>query len=106
MRGLIADGPVRLVTDELARLDHEAERAERAAERWEQIAARLDAQRATHRAEDDESTAVLRKAEEAAEQIRAEVAQPLTVQAEHDGAAYLAAVERRGRRQRPTLDRG
>ncbi|WIM73293.1 hypothetical protein QP028_07320 [Corynebacterium suedekumii] len=33
------------------------------------------------------------KAEEAAEQIRAEVAQPLIVQAEHDGAAYLAAVE-------------
>ena len=36
---------------------------------------------------------MLRNAEEAAEQIRAEVAGPLTVQAEHDGAAYLAAVE-------------
>ncbi|MGP5307063.1 MobF family relaxase [Brachybacterium alimentarium] len=93
IRGLTADGPVRLVTDELARLDHETERAQRAADRWEQIAARLDAQRATHRAEDDEHTTVLRNAEEAAEQIRAEVAGPLTVQAEHDGAAYLAAVE-------------
>lgn len=93
VHGLIADGPVRLVTDELARLDHETERAQRQAERWEQIAARLDAQRATHRAEDDESAAVLRKAEDAAEQVRAEVARPLAVQAEHDGAAYLAAVE-------------
>ncbi|WP_448390592.1 MobF family relaxase [Microbacterium aurum] len=93
VRGLIADGPVRLVTEELARLDHETERAQRQAERWEQIAARLDAHRATHRAEDDEHTAVLRNAEEAAEQVRAEVAQPLTIQAEHDGAAYLAAVE-------------
>ncbi|MGP5054684.1 MobF family relaxase [Brachybacterium paraconglomeratum] len=93
VRGLISDGPVRLVTEELARLDHEAERAQRAAERWEQIAARLDAQRATHQAEDDERTAVLSKAEEAAERIRAEVTQPLAVQAERDGAAYIAAVE-------------
>ncbi len=93
VRGLIADGPVRLVTEELARLDHETERAEQAAERWEQIAARLDAQRAAHRIEDDESAAVLRKAEEAAAQVRTEVTGPLTVQAEQDGAAYLAAVE-------------
>ena len=93
VRRLTADGPVKRVTDELSRLGREAERAELAAERWEQIANRLDAQRATHRAEDDESVAALRKAEEAAEQIRAEVAQPLIVQAEHDGAAYLAAVE-------------
>lgn len=93
VRGLTSDGPVRLVTDELARLDHEAERAERAAERWEQIAARFDAQRFTHRAEDDESTAVLHRTEEAAQQVRAEVAGPLTAQAEHDGAAYLVAVE-------------
>ena len=93
VRGLIADGPVRLVTEEIARLDRETERAERAAARWEQVAARFDAQRAAHRAEDDESTAALRKAEEAADKVRAEVAGPLTMQAEHDGAAYLAAVE-------------
>lgn len=84
---------MRLVTEELAHLDREVERAERAAERWEQIAARLDAQRAAHRAEDDESTAALRKAEAAAERIRAEVARPLTAQAEHDAAAYLATVK-------------
>ncbi|WP_259342681.1 MobF family relaxase [Corynebacterium falsenii] len=92
VRGLVADGPVRLVTEELARLDHETERAEGAAERWEQIAARFDAQRATHQAEDEDSAAVLRRAEDAAEQVRAEVTGPLTVQAKTDGAAYLDAV--------------
>ncbi|QQB65072.1 relaxase domain-containing protein [Kytococcus sedentarius] len=92
VRGFVADGPVRLVTEELARLDHEAEQAERAAERWEQTAARFDAQRATHQAEDNQSAAVLRKAEDSSEQVRAEVATPLTTQAETDGAAYLDAV--------------
>lgn len=92
VRGFVADSLVRRVTEELSRLDHEAERAERAAERWEQIAAKFDAQRATHRAEDNESDGVLRKAEAAAERVRAEVAQRLTVQAEADGAAYLGAV--------------
>ena len=93
VQGLAADGPVRLVTDELARLDQEIKSAERAARRWEQTAARLDAQRSAHRAEDDQSTDALRRTEEAAERVRAEVAQPLTVRAEHDGAAYLEAVE-------------
>ncbi|MCT2974806.1 TrwC relaxase [Propionibacterium freudenreichii] len=93
VQGLVADGPVRLVTDELARLTTEAERAERAAKRWEQAAARLDAQRAAHRTEDDEQADMLRRAETEAEQIRAEVTTPLTVQAEHDGAAYLDAIK-------------
>lgn len=92
VRGFVADGPVRLVTEELSRLDHEAERAERAAERWEQIAAKFDAQRATHRAEDNETDGVLRKAEAAVEQVRAELTGPLTARAETDGAAYLDAV--------------
>ncbi len=93
VRGLVADGPVRLVSDELARLDKEAERAHRQAERWEEAAARLDAQRAAHRAEDDEDTAVLRRAEDEAVGLRAKVATQLTMQAETDGAAYLAAIE-------------
>ena len=92
VRGFVADGLVRRVSEELARLDREAERVERAAERWERIAARFDAQRAAHRAEDEESAEVLRLAEDAAERVRAEVAQPLTVQAEADGTAYLGAV--------------
>ncbi len=93
VRGLIADGPVRLVTEELARLDHEAERAQLQAERWEQIAARLDAQRSAHRVEDDESATALQKAEDEAARVRAEVTGPLVQQAKQDGAAYLTAVQ-------------
>ena len=93
VRGLITDGPVRLATEELARLDHESERAERQAEQWERIAARLDAQRHAHRAEAAESTAALLTARDEANQVRADVAAPLTVQAEHDGASYLVVIE-------------
>lgn len=93
VRGLVADGPVRLVADELARLHQEAERAERAAERWEKTASRIDAQRAAHRAEDDENTDVLRQTEAEAERVRAEVTAPLTLQAKADGAAYLAVID-------------
>lgn len=91
-QGLISEGPIRLVTEEIARLDHEAEQAEKRAKRWEQIVASLDTQRATHRAEDDEDTEAVTKAEETAERVRAEIAQPLTVQAETNGADYLTAV--------------
>lgn len=93
VQGLINDGPVQLVTDELARLTAEAEHAERAAERWEQTAARFDAQRAAHKAEDDEQADVLRCAEDEAARIRAEVAEPLVMQAQADGTTYFAAVE-------------
>jgi conjugative relaxase-like TrwC/TraI family protein len=93
VRGLIADGPLKLITEELARLDHEAERAQRQAERWERIAARLDAQRDAHRTEDMQDTAAIHAAEDAAEQVRAQVTGPLVQQAKVDGAAYVAAVE-------------
>ncbi|WP_229780425.1 MobF family relaxase [Arthrobacter sp. BL-252-APC-1A] len=92
-RGIVKNGPIRRVTEELAKLDREAERADRQAERWEQTANRLDAQRAAHRTESDEGTAVLRQAEEEYERVRAEVAAPLAEQAERDGAAYLATVK-------------
>ena len=93
VRGIFKDGPVKRVTEELARLDREAERSNRQADRWEQTANRLDDQRAAHRVESDESTAVLRQAEEEAARARAEVAATLTKQAEQDGATYLARVE-------------
>ncbi len=93
VRGLVADGPVKLVTEELARLEHEAERAQQQAEQWELIAARLDAQRETHRAEDEQDNAAIRAAEDTAEHVRAEATGPLVRQAEQDGAAYLAVVE-------------
>ena len=93
LRDLITDGPVELVTDELARLGQEAEHVQRQAEYWEKIAARLDAQRDTHRTEVINSTAAIHAAEEAATQARAEVSGPLVQQAEVDGATYLATVE-------------
>jgi len=93
VRGLVADGPVSKVNDEVARLLREAERAEARAEKWERIAEHLDQQRATHRAEDDEQADVLRRVEDEIVRTRSEVAQPLAVQAAADGAAYLTAVE-------------
>src|SRR5699024_4292225 len=51
VRGLVADGPVSMVNDEVARLVREAERAEARAEKWEQLAGRLAQQRAAHKAE-------------------------------------------------------
>jgi len=93
VRGIVNNGPIQRVTEELARLYREAERAEQQAERWEQIANRLDAQRTAHRAQNDESTVVLRRAEEEATRVPSEVAAPLTEQAERDGAAYLATIQ-------------
>ncbi|WP_087015916.1 MULTISPECIES: MobF family relaxase [Microbacteriaceae] len=93
VRSLITDGPVKLVTEELARLDREAVRAQSQAERWERITARLDAQRDAHRAEDEQDAAAIHVAEVAAEQVRAELTGPLVQQAKQDGTAYLDAVE-------------
>jgi hypothetical protein len=93
VQGLIKDGPVQLATDELVRLTVEAERAEQAAKRWEQTAARFDAQRAAHRDEDGQSAAVLAKAENDAEYIRAGIIGPLTAQTGADSVAYLDAVK-------------
>lgn len=56
-------GLVSMVNAEIARLVRVAERAERAAESWERIAERLGRQRATHHAEDEQSTEVIRAAE-------------------------------------------
>lgn len=91
-RGLIEDGPVKLVNAELARLDHEAEHAGRQAERWARIAQRLDAQASEHQEQTDESDDVLQAVEEHAATVRAEITKPLTVQAQADGRDYLAAV--------------
>ncbi|WP_133616860.1 MobF family relaxase [Leucobacter luti] len=93
VRGIVKNGPIQRVTEEIARLDREAERAEQQAERWEQTANRVDTQRAAHRAEDNEIAAALRHAEKEAAQVRAVVAAPLVEQAERDGETYLATVE-------------
>jgi hypothetical protein len=91
-RELTGDGPVKLVNTEIARLINEAEQAHLQAEHWAKIAQRLDAQTIEHRDEADGSDTALQAAEQHAATVRAEVADPLTVQAEADGRDYLAAV--------------
>jgi len=92
VRGLVADGPVSMVNDEVARLVREAERAEARAEKWEQLAGRLDQQRAAHKAEDEQNAEMIRTAETHTTQARAEVIAELVPQAVEDGGTYLAAV--------------
>ncbi|WP_300344008.1 MobF family relaxase [Nesterenkonia sp.] len=92
VRGLVADGPVKLVNDEVVRLLRDAERAERTAEKWEQIAERLDQQQANHQAEDEQSAEMIRAAETHTAQARAEVVAELVPQAVEDGETYLTAV--------------
>ncbi len=92
VRWLTANGPVKLVNDKIAQLTRQADRAERDATKWLGIAERLDQQRTTHRAENDEGTGALHKAEEHAARMHAEIAQLLAAQAEADGADYLGTV--------------
>ena len=92
VRGLVADGPVSIVNDEIARLVREAERAEARAEKWERIAERVDRQRAAHKAEDEQNAEAIRAAETRTAQARAEVVPELVPQAVEDGETYLAAV--------------
>nr|WP_279543751.1 AAA family ATPase [Leucobacter ruminantium] len=92
VRGLVSDGPVKLVSDEVARLLREAERAERKAEKWEQLAEGLNQQRTSHKAQDEKNAETIRAAETRAAQARAEVVAELVPQAVEDGGTYLAAV--------------
>ncbi|MFV0374853.1 MobF family relaxase [Microbacterium sp.] len=87
--GLAADGPVRLVNAERARLTERIERAERQAEKWEQVLTALDRQRKTHWAEADEQQEAVAAADARAAEVRAEVAAPLIEQATAEGAVYL-----------------
>ena len=93
VRGLVAEGPAKLVIKELARLELEAERAERAAAAWGRAAARLDRQTAEHTAEADESGTALQTAREHADLVRTQVTTSLTVAAEADGRDYLDAFD-------------
>ncbi|MFT4233707.1 MAG: AAA family ATPase, partial [Microbacterium sp.] len=92
--GLAADGPVRLVNAERARLTEQIERAGRQAGKWEQVLTALDRQRAAHRAESDRQEDVVVAADARAVQVRAEVVDPLVEQATIDGTAYLTSRER------------
>ncbi|MBN9151227.1 MAG: AAA family ATPase [Micrococcales bacterium] len=92
--GLAADGPVRLVNAERARLAERIERADRQAEKWEQVLTALDRQRQAHRGEADEQQEAVAAADARAAELRAEVAAPLIEQATLDGTTYLTGRER------------
>lgn len=92
--GLAADGPVRLVNTERARLTEQIERADRAASWWKQAAGALGRQLREQRAEVDQQEAIVTVAEATAARVRKEVAVPLIEQATADATARLAAQER------------
>ena len=92
--GLAADGPVRAVTIERARLGEQIEHAEREASKWERAAVVLSRQAREQRAEADQQQSLVAAAEQNAQRARAEVLAPLIEQATADGTAYLAARSR------------
>ncbi|WP_235201449.1 AAA family ATPase [Microbacterium sp. CH12i] len=92
--GFVAEGPVKLVSVERARLTEQIERADRQAAQWKRAAVMLSGQREEHLAESDEQRADLMAAEAQAERVRSEVTTPLLAQAVEDGTAYLAARQR------------
>jgi hypothetical protein len=92
--GLAADGPVRLVNAERARLTERIEHADQQAEKWGRAIAALIRQRDAHRAESDDQQEAVAAADSRAAQMRAEVAAPLIEQATADGVAYIEARER------------
>ena len=93
VRGLVDDGPVKLVNTRVAQLIQDAEKAERRAAWWERVGARLDQQHDHQKAEKDEQAAVIQAATEAAVHVRAEVREPLTVVAMQEGTEHLAALD-------------
>ncbi len=92
--GLTDDGPVRLVNTERARLTAQIERADRETEKWERIAAALDRQRETHRAEASQQEQDVADALAHVAEVRAEVVAPLIERAITDGTDYLTGQER------------
>ncbi|HUG49510.1 MAG TPA: MobF family relaxase [Terrimesophilobacter sp.] len=92
--GLAADGPVRLVNAERARLTERIEHADQQAEKWGRAIAALIRQRDAHRAESDEQQEAVATADSRAAQVRAEVAVPLIERAIADGTAYIETRER------------
>ena len=92
--GLAADGPVRLVNAERARLTEQIERADRATARWKQASGALGRQLREQQAEADQLEAIVTAAEATVAQMRAKVTAPLIEQATADATARFAARER------------
>lgn len=81
VRGLIDNGPVRLVNTEIAALTTTAEHAEQRAALWQQAADALTDLHAQQRDTREQAVQASDTAAERVEQVRAEVATPLTEQA-------------------------
>ncbi|MFT4229367.1 MAG: hypothetical protein QM602_03660 [Microbacterium sp.] len=92
--GIVADGPVREVNIERARLIERIEDAEKRAAWWSNAAFRPDQQADEHRVAHDEQQSKLANAQADAEAIQASVLGPLRAQATEDAAALLAAHDR------------
>lgn len=89
--GLVKDGPVSMISEELARLDRVAEKAEQRAAWWDSVGDQLTALSARHREETGESITALATAEEHAATVRAKTTAPLLARAEAEGREYLDA---------------
>ena len=81
VRGLVDDGPVQIVTTEIAALTQQAEHAEQRAALWRQAAEALTELYARQREERDQATRNADSAARQLERVRGEVAAPLTEQA-------------------------
>ncbi|HEY0246756.1 MAG TPA: hypothetical protein VGC45_00710 [Gryllotalpicola sp.] len=95
MAGLTDNGPVRFVNAERARLTQFIEQAEQRAQALERALAELSRLGQEQHAEAESQQSIVTAAEAHAEQTRAEIVAPLIREAEDDGAAFLAARERR-----------
>ncbi|MRH29599.1 AAA family ATPase [Microbacterium sp. SYP-A9085] len=92
--GIVADGPVRVVNAERARLRQGIEQAERQAAWWAEAAEAIARQSAAHRVEAETRRAEVEAAAQQVEEARAEVIPPLIEQAGTDAAAVLAVRKR------------
>lgn len=90
--GLIADGPVKLVNDEIAALLRQAETAAAQAERWQQASTALADLRAREMEVRETARAAEQVARRQADQVRVEVATPL-VAAAHSALAEWQQTE-------------
>lgn len=89
--GLAAEGPVKMVNDERARLVEAIANADRETARWEHAAGLLTTQAETHAREDASGRDALLMAEGHSTVVLDDAVQPLRAQAIADGQAYLDA---------------
>ncbi|MGO1265565.1 MAG: MobF family relaxase [Microbacterium gubbeenense] len=91
VRGLVDDGPAKLVSTEVVALIRRAEQAEARAAQWQQAAEALDDLYTRQRAERDHVVQANKEAKQQVELVRSEVAEPLTAQAREAFTNWQAA---------------